>query len=282
MRNAFNNGLSVAQFAEVIGLNGWLMGGFGENLPVFGETKGCDCSGKCWFEYAYQRDTLSRYDVMQAIARAEAEFAKHIGYYPSPHYLEGVEARYPGGANYRGNALLNPNGKHKVVKLPFGKVIGVGKRTCELLGEADVVYETLLDLKVTNDTGQEFDVPDTFTAQLTGVTGVVDVAQIEAYFTETDRLGQPLDEWRIQPVTVSYDAKAGTSASISIKTANNSTGTVSQSPSELIGTLTEELKAQGYTVYADDANAFHFTYTSGGFGSRSGTSLRVTLSTVPV
>lgn len=83
-------------------------------------------------------------------------------------------------------------------------------------------------------------------------------------------------------VTVSYDAKAGTSASISIKTANNSTGTVSQSPSELIGTLTEELKAQGYTVYAEDANAFHFTYTSGGFGSRSGTSLRVTLSTVPV
>lgn len=210
MRNAFNNGLSVAQFAEVIGLNGWLIGGFGENIPVFGETKSCDCSGKCWFEYAYQRDSLSRYDVIQAIARAEAEFAKQLGYWPSPHYLEGVEAKYPGGANYRGNALLNPNGKYKVVKLPYSKVISVGKRTCELLGEANVVYETLLGLKANNSTGQEFDVADTFTAQLTDVEGVVDVAQIEAYFIEDDRVGQPLDEWRINPVTITYDADTTT------------------------------------------------------------------------
>lgn len=82
-------------------------------------------------------------------------------------------------------------------------------------------------------------------------------------------------------VSVSYDAKAGTSASISVKTANNSTGTVSQSPSELIATLTEELTAQGYKVCSEDPAAFHFIYTSGGFGSRSGTSLRVSLSGLP-
>lgn len=88
-------------------------------------------------------------------------------------------------------------------------------------------------------------------------------------------------------VTVSYDEKQGASASISVKTANNSTGTVNQSPSELIATLTEELQAQGYTVapsasLQEGTSAFHFTYTSGGFGSRSGTSLRVTLCGLPV
>jgi hypothetical protein len=77
--------------------------------------------------------------------------------------------------------------------------------------------------------------------------------------------------------TVSYDKDNGTSASVSVKVGATS-GSIKLSPAELNQTITDELTARGYNVVPD---GYTYSYSQGGFGSRSGTSVTVTLLGLP-
>ncbi|MFA6211709.1 MAG: hypothetical protein WC714_19880 [Candidatus Obscuribacterales bacterium] len=78
--------------------------------------------------------------------------------------------------------------------------------------------------------------------------------------------------------TVSFTDKQNCSANITVKTKGGASGTISMGSKQMNETLAEELTARGYTVAAD---GFRYSYSKGGFGNRSGTSMTVSLTAIP-
>lgn len=78
--------------------------------------------------------------------------------------------------------------------------------------------------------------------------------------------------------TVSFTDEQNCSANITVKTKGGASGTIEMGSRQMNETLAEELTARGYTVAVD---GFRYSYSNGGFASRSGTSMTVTLTAVP-
>ena len=78
--------------------------------------------------------------------------------------------------------------------------------------------------------------------------------------------------------SVSFTDEKSCSANVTVKTKGGASGTIAMGSQQLNETLTEELTDRGYAVAAD---GFRFSYSKGGFGNRSGTSVTVTLTAIP-
>ena len=78
--------------------------------------------------------------------------------------------------------------------------------------------------------------------------------------------------------SVSYTDEKTCSANITVKTKGGASGTIALGSTQLNETLAEELTSRGYTVAAD---GLRYSYSQGGFGNRSGTSVSVTLTAIP-
>lgn len=78
--------------------------------------------------------------------------------------------------------------------------------------------------------------------------------------------------------SVTYINEKNCTANITVKTKAGASGTIALGATQMNETLTEELTNRGYTVAAD---GLRYSYSQGGFGSRSGTSMAVTLTAIP-
>lgn len=78
--------------------------------------------------------------------------------------------------------------------------------------------------------------------------------------------------------SVSYTDQKNCTANITVKTKSGASGTIAMGATQMNETLCEELTSRGYTVAP---YGLRYSYSEGGFGSRSGTSMTVTLTAVP-
>ncbi len=78
--------------------------------------------------------------------------------------------------------------------------------------------------------------------------------------------------------SVSYTDEKTCSANITVKTKGGASGTIALGSTQLNETLAEELTSRGYTVAAD---GLRYSYSQGGFGNRSGTSMSASLTAIP-
>jgi hypothetical protein len=189
-RAAIKTGLPIAQFAEVLGLSKWLVSQWKNPIPA--TMQGCDAI----YQWMWQKNAISRYDLAQAISNAEQKIADYLGYYPAPRQIENEQHPYPQVLGkdvwgFRPTPTINTN---------YQRVAGIGTLTRTLIADAPV---TLTD---TDGDG----VVDTFTASTT--TTLIDARFVEAYIRVADRIGEG-DEatWQIQPVRVTL---AGTTLTV--------------------------------------------------------------------
>lgn len=78
--------------------------------------------------------------------------------------------------------------------------------------------------------------------------------------------------------TVTYTDEKTCSANITVKVKGGASNTIALGATQMNETLSEELTSRGYTVAPD---GLRYSYSQGGFGSRSGTSMTVTLTAIP-
>lgn len=164
--------LSLQRFANVVGIPPvHFAGAFGD---VIWSMKGA-CE-EVWPQYSWQKNMeASREDLALAIANAEEDIARHLGYWPAPKWIAAEEYLWP-----RPGYIFNNN-----IRTRYGKIIGPGKRALTLLdADAPVVYS---DVDV--DDWDEI-------ATITASTTVTDVNEIKIYFA--GHAGDPA--WEIRPV----------------------------------------------------------------------------------
>lgn len=78
--------------------------------------------------------------------------------------------------------------------------------------------------------------------------------------------------------SVSYTDEKNCTANITVKTKGGAAGTIALGATQMNETLAEELTNRGYTVAAD---GLRYSYSQGGHGSRSGTSMSASLTAIP-
>lgn len=212
MRSRYGAGLTIEEWATIMGLNPWRVAGFGDNVPDAnrkGSKNGC-CDGTCWPEWDYQLGILSRDDLALAISEAEALFSQEMGFYPYPHETVGEEADYPSdkSINAKHFGMANNKGDFKSVGLQHGKLITLGTRTRTLAGVAALTYSSEYHMQVRVNNIMT-DVEDTFEATIAVPNGTT-ADQIEIYFSAADRLDEPKEEWQIRPIKVSVTGLVAT------------------------------------------------------------------------
>lgn len=189
--------LSIDEWAQIMGISPWEINQIGAGFPV-AKTSQCD---RVFFEYAWQRDYLSREELRQAIAEAEYLLAEQLGYWPAPKYVFDEHVSYPRpheraqygrGATWRGN--------WKAVQLRWGKFIGGGSFTRTSIGDT-------VNLVLSDPDGDG--VNELFTCSI--ATTATDPDEIGVYFRAADRLNNAIGEqWRIRPVSVSISGGIAT------------------------------------------------------------------------
>jgi hypothetical protein len=183
-------GLSLEEWRMAMGWHPYHFWGMADN-DALAVTAQCDA---VVYGYAWQMDQIAgRYEITQAIARAEQKLLQELHYRPAPVYTEATLPWPPLGDPRM--ARLGPadaQGRWLPVNLPEGEVRAIGTESRTLIGNTAV---TLSD-----SDGDE--VNDRFTATI--ATSVTDVTEIACYFVAADRLnGDEVSErYRIRPLDV--------------------------------------------------------------------------------
>lgn len=193
--------LSLDEWAATLGISPWEFGGF--NYPV---AKSAQCKS-VFQQFPWQNDHLSRAEVADAIADAEAMLAAELGYNIAPAYTVDEVVSYPRNYNRRVFGYAGDiRGDWKTVSTKWHKVIKGG-----------VLNRTLIGTITGNDlTASDLDgdgVKETFTATITNaaIGTLTDPYELALYFVAANRHGEPLDEtWRIRPLRVSITGNTAT------------------------------------------------------------------------
>lgn len=184
--------LSLDQFAKILGINPWEFNQIGKGLPL-------PISAQCksvWFQHQWQQDWVSREEIAEAIDSAERLIANQVNFYAAPRYItsELVEPRKRYDRTF--SSQVRPDGSWKPITTQFLYV-----------REAGILARTLIDVDAVV-TAQDYDgdsFNEAFSLTYTDASvASLSVSEIGAYFTETDRMGETLDEtWRVRPLKVS-------------------------------------------------------------------------------
>lgn len=180
--------LPLDSWAAIMGIDRFEFNQIGTDLPV-AKQNACQ---RVFFQYAWQKDYLSREEVAQAIADAERMMAEQLRFYPAPKYFIGEIVQYP--RPYQRNLFGyagTPRGEWKRVQLAWHRFQTAGVLNRTSIGTGNVVQ--------TDPDGDAFN--DGFSVTI--ATTVTNANEIGIYFTATDRNNVTLDEtWRIRPVNV--------------------------------------------------------------------------------
>jgi hypothetical protein len=186
-RASIETGLSISQFAEVLGLSKWLVNQWAN--PVPGQKSGpssCDAM----YQWMWQKNAIARHTLAEAISNAEQAIANYVGFYPAPKQLINEIHPFPknlGKATWFARYLPSITTKYQ-------KIVGVGTLTRTLIADVAVTY---------TDTDGD-GIVDRFTAAIPTV--LTDARLIQAYVRVADRAGDNLQDegtWRITPALVS-------------------------------------------------------------------------------
>lgn len=189
--------LPLDQWAEIMGVDLWE---FNQIDAPTRRSAGCD---SVWFQHPWQAsDFLTRDVLAQAIADAERQLADVLGYWPGPKYIFAERVTYPQSYDILHlPTAYTPRGNWKAVNLQWGRFISGGQLNRTAIDEAPVI---------TIDRDGD-GVEDRFELSLDVSAHTDDPDEIGVYFTDTDRLGEPLSEkWRIRPVTVTITSGTAT------------------------------------------------------------------------
>lgn len=136
--------LSLNMYTKIMGINpAHFWGGTAHNLvPSVMPVTTCS---SIWHHYPWQdADKVSRYDIVVEIAKAEADLAQIVGYYPGPVWVNEEKQDYPrvyrreyfgAGGDIRGLA--------KNVKARWGKIIQPGERAVSAVASATTAAGSL-------------------------------------------------------------------------------------------------------------------------------------------
>lgn len=200
MHAATVTGLSLKEWADIMGINPWDLAQFGNGFPT---PNAAQCE-HIFYQHPYPYDYISRDEVAATIEKAEAALADELGFWPSPVYRDDVVpvptslpggfagGGYPGGLAWPVTIGGAWTLSARTLKLPYGRIMGGG-----VLGRT-----AILDAAVIYSDADGDGVNERFT--VTVPTTVTDPDEIALYNTAADRLGEDIDEtWRIRPINVS-------------------------------------------------------------------------------
>jgi len=190
--------LSLEEWRQIFGWHPYHFWGMadGDALAV---TAQCD---SVVYGYAWQ-DTqiIGRYEITEAIARAEHLMRQELRYRVGPTYAEQVVA-WPRDGDHRmaRTGSLDATGRWRSVDLHESEIIAMGTEARTLIGTSAV---TVLD---TDGDG----VMDRFRATI--ATSITDTTEIAAYFTAAHRLdSDPVSErYRLRPLDVTISGGVAT------------------------------------------------------------------------
>lgn len=146
---------------------------------------GAQCS-QVWYQRNDQSaDRVSREELAEAIATAEEEIARVLGFWPAPMFIRNEIHPYP--RYYRpeviGNGMTN-RGQLRSLRADYGKFISAGQRGSTFVGAPAIVF-TDADADGYAET-----------ATVSIATALTDACEVKVYFTGYD--GEP--EWEIRPL----------------------------------------------------------------------------------
>lgn len=142
--------LSLDRYAAIMGINpAHFNGATGTAVMPF-TTNACR---DLWLQYAWQSaDRVSREDLAMAIADAERDIARALGWWPAPMWAVEEVARYP--TYHRPDVIqygtLTPAGYQKSVQTRWGNVIAPGRRA---VSDAVAATTAALTLTYTSEDG---------------------------------------------------------------------------------------------------------------------------------
>lgn len=181
--------LSLSEFGQQMGIDPWHLN------QIERVSGGCK---DVYYQFAWQRDWLSRESLAQAIARAEYELALHLGFWPAPKYIVNEPVQYPRPARRTEyGAMGTPRGDWKAVQLKYKKILGGGTfARVAVSGNEPVTYTSTIAA------GIEDGFTLTVAATDSNAVSITDPDEIAIYFNATDRIGAVEEQWRIRPVKV--------------------------------------------------------------------------------
>lgn len=179
--------LPLDDFARHLGINPAHFNGAYNDTVMTGSAS----CGEIWTQWNWQThtDRASREDIAMAIAAAEEDIARLIGYWPAPTWIAEEVHQYP--RHHRPDVIqwggLDTRGYAKGIKVNYGKVIAAGQRAVTLVGTPT----TAAGLAYTDADGDGI----VDTATVTIATALTNACEVKVYFA--GHSGNP--EWEIRP-----------------------------------------------------------------------------------
>jgi len=197
-RSGYDTLLSLDQYAQVMGINPWEFNQVGRGLPA-NSTRQCQA---VWYQYAWQKDTVCRDEIAEAIADAEDMIASRINFYPAPKYFTDEEHTNPRPRNNEVPGWVSKSSHWKRLATDYWFIQNVGVLTFTQLDTPSVsgseVVSTDLD-------GDGFD--DTYVITVT-LASEPAIRELALFPGDDWRLEEAIDDsWRIRPFRVT---KSGT------------------------------------------------------------------------
>src|SRR3989304_947087 len=161
-------------------------------LPHFNQAAGASifpvggqCDNLWWQTGAQSADRVSREELAQAIATAEEEIARVLGFWPAPMFITNEIHPYP--RHYRPELItqgLTNRGQLRSIRADYAKFISAGQRGTTFVGTPAIIRS--------DADGDGFD--ETVTVSI--ATALTDACEVKVYFEGYD--GDP--EWEIRPL----------------------------------------------------------------------------------
>ena len=175
--------LSLPMYAQIMGINPvHFMGATADDIFPIQSGGGRNACNDLWHRYSWQwADSVSHYDVAEAIQQVEWEIARELGYWPAPTWISQEIVQYPqylrkdvyrlGGRNVRAQMVST--------KTEFGKIIAGGRRAtaANSTETATVAAGTLRYEDLDTDGFYE-------TATVEVPTAFTDETEVKVYFTD--------------------------------------------------------------------------------------------------
>lgn len=180
--------LALDRFAKILGINPMhFNGGIAPSgaMPLYSNA----CSD-IWFQHPWQQsDGVSREELAQEIAAAEAEIVEVLGYWVAPVWIEEENVRYPQyhRQEFVSYDMKDSRGFGKSVRTLKDRVISPGRRVISPVSDGIVKYS----VEYTDEDSDGY----RETATVVVVTAVTNVKEIKIYYP--DECGDP--SWEIRP-----------------------------------------------------------------------------------
>lgn len=193
--------LSIDEWAAIVGISPWDVNQF-----RYPGNKSAQCQDVL-YQYAWQKDHLSREEIGEAIASAEKMIADELLWWPAPYYSVDEPVTYP--RPYQPQAFGfagTPRGEWKSMGVRWHKVIEGGVFNRTHIGTVAGADLTFVDR---DGDGVE----ETFIATITdaAIGTLTDPYELALYFITANRHDEPLDEtWRIRPLTITTTGNTAT------------------------------------------------------------------------